>query len=78
MRSEGYSTWSARKLGSNLLCQGGKMGEEKGERKMVKGQNEEGNFKCHEKRKGRKAMDEQQLFLLSFFELGSCFGMLWR
>ena len=39
MRSEGYSTWSVCKLGSNLLCQGGggggggEMGKEKGERR---------------------------------------------
>ena len=35
MCSEGYCTWSARKLGSNLLCQGGGGGGggEKGERR---------------------------------------------
>ena len=42
MRSEGYSTWSARKLGSNLLYQGGKGGREEGERGRVKVQIEEG------------------------------------
>ena len=33
MRSEGYCTWSARKLGSNLLCQGGGGGGGGGGRK---------------------------------------------
>ena len=47
MSSEGYGTLSARKLGSNLLCQGGK-----GERREgVKGQNEEGNLNAMKKKK---------------------------
>ena len=35
MRSEGYSTWSVCKLGSNLLCQGGKRGGKGGKKEGV-------------------------------------------
>ena len=78
MRREGYSTWSVSKMGSNLLCQGEKGGKKRG--KEGRGQRSKlgGKFKCHEKRKGRKAMDEQELSLSSFFEIGSCFGDAWR
>ena len=56
-----------RKLESNLLCQGGKRGEEKGGRKEgVKGQSEEGNLNAMKKEKGRKAVDEQELLVSSF------------
>ena len=63
MRSEGYSTWSARKLGSNLLCYGGKREEEKGERKEgVNGQSVEGNLNAMKKEKNK------ELLLSSFID----------
>ena len=53
MRSEGYCTWSARKLGSNLLCQGGGGGggRKGGKKEGVKGQNEEGNLNAMKKKR---------------------------
>ena len=60
---------------SSLL--GGK-GEEKGERKEgVKGQKEKGNLNAMKKEKGRKAVNEQELFLSSFIDLLSASQLFW-
>ena len=65
MVSEGYGTWSARKLGSNLLCYGGKREEEKEERrKGVKGQSGKGNLNTMKKKRyiGKLWMNKSYYF----------------
>ena len=48
MRSEGYSSRFARKLGNNLLHERGKRGKKRGKRR--RGRREKGGSKCNSRR----------------------------